>query len=260
MLREQEQQGGKMSRLHFARLAALFLVSLSSAGVHAQQSAGILRAVLANTPLATVTDAPRHFRLARVTLPPRQASSYEGPVGFVFVLSGTIEVGSGAERQQLARGDAALVPAGGKTALRAGAAEPAVFLHFVLAKPDELGRPMEARPATVTELQRTDAIPALKPGPHELTLVRTTFPARQPSNPFHHRSGAALYYVLGGAGLMTVRGAKPETRPAGGVQYEPSILVHQWANPGDVPLVLIQANISQEGVPQVIFDPAPAAQ
>jgi hypothetical protein len=27
---------------------------------------------------------------------------------------------------------------------------------------------------------------------------------------------------------------------------------HQWANSGDVPLVLLQANISEEGVPAVI--------
>jgi quercetin dioxygenase-like cupin family protein len=249
-----------MSLSRLACAAALVALSTASAAVLAQQPSGILRAVLANTPLATVTDAPRHFRLVRVAIPPRQASSYEGAVGFVFVLSGTLEAGSGAERQQLARGDAALVPAATRTALRAGGAEPAVFLHFVLAKPDELDRAMESRPATVTELQRTDAIPGLKPGPQEFTLVRTTFPARQPSNPFHHRSGAALYYVLSGAGLMTVRGARPETRPGGVVQYEPSTLVHQWANPGDVPLVLVQANISQEGVPQVIFDPAPAAQ
>jgi hypothetical protein len=30
-------------------------------------------------------------------------------------------------------------------------------------------------------------------------------------------------------------------------------MVHQWANPGDVPLVLLQANISPEGTPVVIF-------
>jgi len=31
--------------------------------------------------------------------------------------------------------------------------------------------------------------------------------------------------------------------------------VHQWGNSADTPLVLIQANISQEGVPAVIFVP-----
>ena len=31
--------------------------------------------------------------------------------------------------------------------------------------------------------------------------------------------------------------------------FEPYGLVHQWANPGDAPFVLLQANLSQEGIP-----------
>ena len=37
--------------------------------------------------------------------------------------------------------------------------------------------------------------------------------------------------------------------------FEPYGWVHQWANPGDTPLVLLQANISQEGVPAVLPGP-----
>jgi hypothetical protein len=35
--------------------------------------------------------------------------------------------------------------------------------------------------------------------------------------------------------------------------FEPSGWVHQWGNDGDTPLVLLQANISEEGVPAVIM-------
>ena len=34
--------------------------------------------------------------------------------------------------------------------------------------------------------------------------------------------------------------------------FEPYGLVHQWANPGDAPLVLLQASLSQEGIPAVL--------
>ena len=50
---------------------------------------------------------------------------------------------------------------------------------------------------------------------------------------------------------MTVEG-KTETKPTGSRLFEPYGMVHQWGNPGDTPLVLLQANISPEGVPAVI--------
>ena len=112
---------------------------------------------------------------------------------------------------------------------------------------------MESAPALVKELYRTASpIPGLKPGPYEFTLVRVAFPPRFPLNPPHHRSGAALYYIFSGTGMFTADG-KTEPRPAGVVHYEPYDLVHQWANPGDEPLVIIQASINQEGVPAVMF-------
>jgi quercetin dioxygenase-like cupin family protein len=108
-------------------------------------------------------------------------------------------------------------------------------------------------PAKPTELFRTNApIPGLKGGPYEFTLVRVTIPPHAPLNPPHRRSGAAVYYVYGGTGSFVADG-KAESKPAGVVHYEPYTLVHQWGNAKDVPLVLIQANISQEGVPAVMF-------
>jgi quercetin dioxygenase-like cupin family protein len=74
-----------------------------------------------------------------------------------------------------------------------------------------------------------------------------------PSNAPHHRTGAALYYVLSGTGANTVEG-KTEARGPGSFIYEPAGLVHQWGNPGDTPLTFLTFNINQESVPAVAPD------
>ena len=214
---------------------------------------GTVRAVLASTPLSSVADAPRYFKLVRVHLPAMQAATYNGPVGFVLVLDGALEVTSGADQRSLAKSDGVLIAKDKSTIFKSAPGKPAEFLHFVLATAGELNAPMESHPAVVKELYRTASpIPGLKPGPYEFTLVRVAFPPRFPLNPPHHRSGAALYYVFSGTGMFTTDG-KTEPRPAGVAHYEPYDLVHQWANPGDEPLVIIQASINQEGVPAVMF-------
>ena len=243
-----------------SRLAALFCGFIFSSSTCAQPAApkapaGIVRAVLASTALPSVADAPRYYKLVRVSVPAGKAATYSGAVGFVFLLSGSLQVAAGADRQILDRGDGFAVAAGRKTALTASGTEPAVYLHFVLSRSDELNQPMEGGPAVVTELYRNASpIPGLKPGPYEFSLVRVTFSPRLPLNPPHRRSGAALYYVAAGPGIFAT-GGKSELKQAGMAHFEPYDLVHQWGNPADSPLVLIQANISQEGVPAVIFVP-----
>jgi mannose-6-phosphate isomerase-like protein (cupin superfamily) len=102
------------------------------------------------------------------------------------------------------------------------------------------------------ELYRTTTpLPGLKPGRYDLSLTRVSFPARMPSNSPHHRSGAALYYILSGTGANTV-GDKIEARTAGSLIYEPFDLVHQWGNPGDVPLTFLAFNINPDGVAAVL--------
>jgi quercetin dioxygenase-like cupin family protein len=104
----------------------------------------------------------------------------------------------------------------------------------------------------VSDLYRTATpIPDLKPGGYDLNLTRVTFPAQMPSNPPHHRSGAALYYVISGTGTNTVDG-KTEARGPGSLIYEPYALVHQWGNPGNEPLIFVAFNINPEGVAAVL--------
>ena len=147
----------------------------------------------------------------------------------------------------------ALFIGGGKTAvLTAGSGAPSTFLHFFLVPAVDLGRPVETAPADVKELYRTETpIPDLKPGGYDLNLTRVTFPAQMPSNPPHHRSGAALYYIISGTGANTVDG-KTEARGPGSLIYEPYALVHQWGNPGNEPLIFLAFNINPEGVAAVL--------
>ena len=72
-----------------------------------------------------------------------------------------------------------------------------------------------------------------------------------PSNPPHHRSGAALYYIISGTGANTVAG-KTEAKAPGALIYEPFGLVHQWGNPGNEPLTFLAFNINPEGVAAVL--------
>lgn len=146
-----------------------------------------------------------------------------------------------------------LLIAGGRTAaLTAGSGGPSTFLHLFLAPAADLGRSAETAPAIVTELYSSaNPIPDLKPGVYDLSLTRVTFPPGMPSNPPHHRSGAALYFIISGTGTNTSDG-KTEARGPCSLIYEPYTLVHQWGNPGNEPLVLLTFNINPEGVAAVV--------
>src|SRR6266516_687408 len=205
----------------------------------------ITRTVIAATKLPTVTDVPLHFKAVSITLQPDERSSVSAANGILYQMSGSTEVALD--------GEAKLFIAGGKTAaLMAGSGGPSTFLHFFLAPAADLGQPAETAPAVVRELYRTaNPIPDLKPGGYDLNLTRVTFPAQMPSNPPHHRSGAALYFHISGTGANTVDG-KTEARGPGSLIYEPYGLVHQWGNPGNEPLTFLAFNINPEGVAAVL--------
>ncbi len=214
--------------------------------------AAITRTVIATTKLPTVTVAPLHFRAVSVTLPLDDTSSVSGPIGILYQLSGSTEVSVDDQPRTLNTGEGLFIAAGKKATLKAGSGVPSTFLHFLIAPVGDLDRPVEAAPATVRELYRTSAaIPDLKPGGYDLNLTRVSFPAQMPSNPPHHRSGAALYYIISGTGANTVDG-KTEARGPGSLIYEPFGLVHQWGNPGSEPLTFLAFNINPDGVAAVL--------
>jgi quercetin dioxygenase-like cupin family protein len=210
----------------------------------------ITRTVIAPSKLPTLTDEPVHSKAVSVTLQPDERSSVSAANGILYQTSGSTEVALDGEAKILNAGEGLFI-AGGKTAaLTAGSGGPSTFLHFFLAPAVDLDRPAETPPAV--ELYRTAGpIPDLKPGGYDLNLTRVTFPAQMPSNPPHHRSGAALYFIISGTGANTVDG-KTEARGPGSLIYEPYALVHQWGNPGNEPLIFLAFNINPEGVAAVL--------
>src|SRR5437764_3788187 len=212
----------------------------------------ITRTVVAATKLPSVTDVPLHCQAVSVTLQPDQNSGVSAADGILYQISGSTEVVLDGEAKMLNAGEGLFIPGGKTAALKAGGGGPSTFLHFFLASAADLDRPAETPPAAVSELYRTAApIPDLKPGGHDLNLSRATFPAQMPSNPPHHRSGAALYFVISGTGANTVDGTMAERAP-GSLIYEPYALVHQWGNPGSEPLTFLAFNINPEGVAAVL--------
>ena len=210
------------------------------------------RTVVASTKLATVVDAPLHFKAVSVTIPSGASSSVSSINGILYQLSGSTEVSIGGEVKTLSPDEGLFIASGNTAMLKAGAGGPSTFLHFLLAPSADLDKPLEAPPAVVQELYRTKApLPALKPGRYDLNLTRVTFPPEMPSNAPHHRSGAALYYIISGRGVNTVEGTL-EAKAPGSLIYEPFGLVHQWGNPGAVPLTFLAFNINPEGVAAVL--------
>jgi quercetin dioxygenase-like cupin family protein len=211
-----------------------------------------IRLVLASSKMPSIDDGPLHFRIVRVTIPAGQSVAYAGPQGMVYPTSGSLSISVDGERRTLQDGEGSFLGSGRRATLAAGATVPATFLHFLLVARAELEQTFHARPAAAAEVARTEPIPGLKPGPHEFTLTRVTVNPKIPAPPLHHRSGAALYYVLSGTWIMHTED-RHEARARGQVQFEPSTFVHTWENVGDVPGALLQANVSPENVPEIIF-------
>jgi quercetin dioxygenase-like cupin family protein len=153
--------------------------------------------------------------------------------------------------QPLAAGTGAFIAAGQGVTIRASDSEPLEVLVFLLTARPNQRRPLLDRPATIRELFRTpEPLPGLQEGPYEFSLARLTLPAGGAAAQSFVRSGAALDFVLGGEAALTA-GGETETIPAGAPLFERFGWVHLLANPGAEPLLLVQANLSQEGVPPV---------
>jgi quercetin dioxygenase-like cupin family protein len=235
-------------------LAIAFLCWLPGSAAFAQdQPAGTVRTLLTSGHLDSVVALPLFFRLYRARVPAAQHASYQGSSAMLYDLSGasTIDVEGGASRP-LPEGAGVFIPAGQAVTIGAAASEPTDLLLFLLTARPNQGRRLLSRPAIVQELYRTgDPLPGLKAGPYEFTLVRLTFPAGMPAGPAHSRSGAALDYVLEGTGALTADG-KTEAGSAGMALFEGFGWVHTLANPGETPLVLLQASINREGEPAIV--------
>jgi len=242
--------------MHFRTFGVVLLCATCVAAPATAQTTpaapAITRTVVAATKLPTVVAIPLIFRAVSVTIRPGEASSFLGANGVLYQISGSTEVSIDGVVKTVGASEGLFIASGTQVSLKAGSGEPSTFLHFLLVPATDLNQPAEAAPAVVKEIYRTaESIPDLKPGNYDLNLTRVTFPARMPSNAPHHRSGAALYYIVSGTGANTV-GDKTEQRGPGSLIYEPFGLVHQWGNPGDEPLTFLAFNINPDGVPAVV--------
>jgi len=216
------------------------------------QPASTVRTLLAAGRLGSVVDTPLNFTLLSVRLPATQRVSYSGPNAMIYALSGGLGFDLDGAAQPVVEGAGAFIPVGRAVTFSASGPGPANFLLFVLSPAADAQKQLLGSPATVEELYHSpEALPGLQAGPYEFSLTRVSLPPGMPANPPHYRSGAVLYYVAGGSGMFIADG-KTEPRAAGTPHFERAGWVHQWSNPGAAPLVLIQANISQEGIPAVI--------
>jgi quercetin dioxygenase-like cupin family protein len=242
--------------MRFRTIGLLLLGATALAAAAAAQNApapaAITRTLVAATKLPTVTDVPLYFKAVSVTLPAGETSKVSGGNSILYQLSGSTEVSLAGEAKTLGAGDGLFIAGAKAAVLKAGSAAPSALLHFFLVPAADLDRPAETAPATVKELYRTAVpIPDLKPGGYDLNLTRVTFPAQMDSNPPHHRSGAALYFIISGTGANTVNGTTAARGP-GSLIYEPYGLVHQWGNPGTEPLTFLAFNINPDGVAAVL--------
>jgi len=235
----------------FLLLGAL-AIATPAAGQTTPPPSAVTRSVVASAKLRTVTDVPLYFRAVAVSLAPGQTSAAAAVNGILYEISGSTQISADGEVRTLNAGDGAFIDKRKSVTLKAEGAVPSTFLEFLLAEATDLDRAAETPPAAVKELYRTKApIPDLKAGGYDINLSRITFPAGMPSNPPHHRSGAALYYIVSGTGANTIEG-KTAARGPGSLIFEPFGLVHQWGNPGSEPMTFLAFNINPEGVPAVL--------
>ena len=247
--------------MRFAMFGTLWLAAAVTSPAVAQNpptAPAIVRTVIASAKLSELGATPVSFCTLGVTIPAGATSRIAAsPDGILYQLDGSTEIVSGDETKTLAAGEGFFLAGGRDAVLKAGGDAPARLLHFLLMPAASLGKPVESEPAAVTELYRTPAaIPDLKPGAYDINLTRITFPPKMPMNPPHHRSGAALYYILSGTGANTVAGMTTVRGPEALI-YEPSSLVHQWGNPGPQPWTFLAFNINPEGVPAVVMESQP---
>jgi quercetin dioxygenase-like cupin family protein len=247
--------------MRFKTIGAVLLSAASVAAPAVAQTTlvppAITRTVVAATKLPTVIAVPLHFKAATITLRSGDVTGFASAEGILYELKGSTEVSADGVVKSIVAGEGLFIASGKQVSLKAGSSEPSTLLHFLLVSATDSNQAAEAALANVKEIYSTTApIPDLKTGGYDLNLTRVTFPAHMPSNAPHHRSGAALYYIVSGTGANTV-GDKTEQRGPGSLIYEPFGLAHQWGNPGDEPLTFVAFNINPDGVPAVVPEAVP---
>jgi quercetin dioxygenase-like cupin family protein len=224
-------------------------------------SSGPIRSVLALGRVSGPFQDSMQINLSRVVMPAGTTARTVGVAAMIYVTAGTLVASTGADRKTIRENEGFHIPANVETTLAAPADNKAELLVYRL-MPGTKNDPALGSPASSTEVHRMTLSPSLKSGPFEFSMTRVTLPAGATRPRPHTRSGAALYYVLSEgaitiwpeATLEVLKGdSRTEPRPTGAVQEEPYGFIHSWSPAPQNTLILLQANISQEGSPEIIF-------
>jgi hypothetical protein len=105
----------RSKRLAIAVVAAACLLFVARPGILVAQQAPVstpVRTVLALAGLPSVVEDPMYFKLSRIELGAGDTTNYAGPIGFVYLVSGSLTVQADTGKRTLKAGDALLVTAG----------------------------------------------------------------------------------------------------------------------------------------------------
>lgn len=218
----------------------------------------VTRTELASADIPSGRDKPHVFRLVRVTLPAGATMQDAGAERLVFQISGTQTVRVDNAETMLKPHEGMRIETGMPATFAAQGDQPSQSLHYLLVPQAQADRTLTVKAGEISELYKNQEPITWSPDKDQvLSLALLTLPPAAPKTAPHSRTGAALYYVLSGTGQFTTDG-KTEEKPPGSVIYEPSGLVHQWANPGTEPLQLIVGNIAPHGEPNIQVSTAQA--
>jgi hypothetical protein len=225
---------------------------------------GPIRAVLAIERVNGSFQETVHLNLTRVVIPSGSMVRYLGASAMVYLNDGRASVSKENDRRSLGTGDGLHISANVEVSFETTAGNKAELLVYRLLRGSNADQtPVMGAPASSTEVHRMRLPPSLmQSGPLEFSMTRVTLPTGTTRPRPHTRSGAALYYVLT-EGQITIwpeatvdllKGeSRTESRTAGAVQEEPYGFIHSWTPTSRGPLILLQANISQEGSPEIVF-------
>jgi quercetin dioxygenase-like cupin family protein len=241
----------------------LALPSSLAAAQSPAPSSGPIRTVLALGRVSGPFQDPMQINLSHVVIPAGATARTAGVSAMIYLTAGTVVASAGADRKTIRENEGFHIPANVETTLAAPADGKVEMLVYRL-MPDAKNDPASAigSPASLTEIHRMKLSSSLKSGPFEFSMTRVTLPAGATRPRPHTRSGAALYYVLSEgsitiwpeATLEILKGdSRTEVRPTGAVQEEPYGFIHSWSPAPQKTLILLQANITQEGSPEIIF-------
>jgi mannose-6-phosphate isomerase-like protein (cupin superfamily) len=209
--------------------------------------------VVASATLSNANASSLYMRVIGGRIIENKVSVTATTSGIYYQMTGTVSMTIDGSERIIHKGEGIYIAGGANLLINLFDNEPAIYLQFLLSPLAYFDLP-DMSAANGRELYRsTSPIPGLRGGSYVLNLKRVTLPFQAPPDPPHHRSGAALHLVLSGFGAETADGITVAKGP-GTFSYEPSPMVYQWSNPGNVPLTYLVFNLNAVSENAVLAD------